>query len=122
MNMKGLALASVIFFGANTLLIAYLAPPYNTPYNSRPGSYTGTQLPNQTEVDKEISKEVEERIRDDYYLAPYADNVQIYSLAGRVTLTGRLNSDTVRLRMAEKANGIRGVQSVSNNIEVDKTR
>lgn len=100
-------------------LLAYMAPPYT---QMRPGAYSNTQLPNYTEEDKAITREIQGSINDDYYLAPYSPNIEIYTLDGYVTLTGRLNSDTVRLRMGDKAKMARGVKLVNNNIEVEKTK
>lgn len=96
-----------------------MAPPYST---MRPGAYSNTQLPNQTEEDKSITNEIDALIKDDSELAQYSPNVQIYTIDGFVTLSGRLNSDRIKLRMGDKAKLARGVRMVNNNIEVEKTR
>jgi len=100
-------------------LLAYMAPPYT---QMRPGAYSNTQMPNYTEDDKAITREIQASINDDYELAPYSPNVEIYTLDGFVTLSGRLNSDTARLRMGDKAKMTSGVKLVNNNIEVEKTK
>ncbi len=113
---------AILLMGSSTLAAQTVIYNYQNPYDQnpyyQPYSYSPTQnYANQKESDQQIVQEIEARIRDDHYLAPYGNSIQIYSLDGTVTLTGRLESDSIRLRMGDKAK-VRGVRQVINNIEV----
>lgn len=105
--------------------LIYYQPNYNqsTQYDQARGYPSDSLiLPNQALDDKAISRKIELEIRIDPSLGPYADMIQVQTLHGDVVLTGRLDSDRIRLGMERKAKGVRGVRQVYNNIELYTTR
>lgn len=105
--------------------VIYYQPNYSqsTQYDEARGYPSETLiLPNQVLDDKAITKKIETEIRMDSTLGPYADMIQVQTLNGDVVLTGRLDSDRIRLGMERKAKNVRGVKKVYNSIELYTTR
>lgn len=91
--------------------IGYQAPPLDRP------KYIRTEDPR----DHEITQEIRQKILDDYYLAPYSDQVSIQTQNGIVVLNGYLRSHRIKLSMEDKARQVKGVKRIDNNIAVDPT-
>lgn len=116
---------SFLMMNTGLQAVIYYQPNYNqsTQYDEARGYPSDSLLlPNQTLEDKAITKKIETEIRLDSILGPYADMVQVQTLFGDVVLTGRLDSDRIRLGMERKAKMIRGVRHVYNHIELYTTR
>lgn len=67
-------------------------------------------------ADADTTAAVRQRLGADAVLARHGIGVSTYK--GRVTLTGTVESYTVRNRAGELASGVAGVTSVDNRIEV----
>ncbi|CDZ81681.1 putative periplasmic or secreted lipoprotein [Candidatus Rubidus massiliensis] len=103
---------SLIFL--NFGLFSFQAPPITT----MRGGVNNAFLPNQLPSDRRISTEIQQKFRNDYYTGPYASFVQVYTIAGVVTLAGRLDNDRIKLQMEQKAKQVYGVREVINDIEI----
>jgi len=94
--------------------------PDNTGVNARDRSDGGLTATDQgaSDSDREISRSVRNAImgRDD--LSTTAKNIKIITREGKVTLRGPVNSEVEQKAMAEIAQGISGVTSVDNQLEV----
>lgn len=82
------------------------------------GGWNNSLQPNQLASDKAITEEITKAIKNDDSTAPYADSIHVYTIAGVVTLSGRIDSQAAKLAIGEKPFGKSGVKQVINDIEV----
>lgn len=95
----------------NHSLMAYQAPPVD----ARPF------IPAEHPYDRFITQELQRKMREDYYLAPYVDQIYISTTNGVITLTGTIDSSAIRLKIEQKARNISRVRQVINNIYLNPT-
>lgn len=102
---------------------------YYNPYNQVPpfnqNYYDSANIPiypNKTPEEKLLTERVEAVFLDDPILAPYAYNIEVYTLGNEVTLSGLVDSDRIKLRAETKAKNLLGVKKVINLINVEKTK
>lgn len=102
---------AITLFLLEGLAIAYMAPPLDRP------RYIQVESPN----DHEMTEQLRQSIKNDYYLAPYYDQINISTQGGIITLNGYLNSYAIRLRLEQFANRVPRVRKVVDNTQVDPT-
>ena len=71
-----------------------------------------------TKADVEITRAIRKSIMDKDQLSVSAKNVKIITTDGKVTLRGPVNSDDEQRTIATLAQGVPGVTSVDNQLEV----
>jgi osmotically-inducible protein OsmY len=109
-----LILFASLFFMLGSIAEGFVAPPVD----QMRGGLNNSLFPNQQESDQYITKSIQDALAQDYYLAPYKNSIEIYTIAGVVTLAGRLDSDAIKLKIGQKVRNVEGVKRVYNNIEV----
>ncbi len=95
-------------------LSGYQAPPIDV----MRGAENNMLYPNQTPRDRTTSEDILRLYQKDYYLSVWADSVQIDTINGIVTLSGRAPSQQIRLRLEQKAKQGKGAKQVINNLDV----
>jgi osmotically-inducible protein OsmY len=73
-----------------------------------------------TESDREITRQIRRTITSNDQLSSNAKNVKIITANGKVTLRGPVKSDQEKQTIATAAQGVAGVSSVDNQIEVEQ--
>ena len=127
--MKKIFLIFLLTLATSSPVYSYYSNQYNTvppvgpsPFPAPSQSTVVPAYPNRTPQDKALTQIIESAFREDPILAPYATNIEIYTLDGEVTLAGLVDSDRIKLRAESKAKLIRGVRRVYNEIYVEKTK
>lgn len=113
-KMRQLFICGMICFLAEQAGECFQAPPID----QMRGGQNNNLFPNETASDQEITQKIKDAMREDYYLAPYVDNIEIYTISGVVTISGRMTSSAIKLKITKKAQNVEGVRHVYNNIEI----
>jgi len=94
--------------------------PDNTGINARDRSEDALTATDQggSESDREISRNIRKGIMAKDDLSTTAKNIKIITKEGKVTLRGPVNSESEQKAIAEIAQGVTGVTSVDNQLEV----
>ena len=77
-----------------------------------------TQSPRQQVEDVRITTEIKSKIAQDDMLSSLI-NVKVNTTNGIVTLAGQVESANVKERVGQTAAGIRGVEGVNNNLQIE---
>lgn len=72
--------------------------------------------------DLDITDTIQRKIRDDYDLEKYADNIGVYTYDGYVTLTGIVDSHQARIKLEQVARTASGVRNVDMHVDVNTTK
>ena len=94
--------------------------PDNTGVNKRDRAEDALTATDQggSESDREISRSIRKEIMGKDDLSTTAKNIKIITRDGKVTLRGPVNSEAEQKAIAEIAQGVAGVSSVDNQLEV----
>ena len=71
-------------------------------------------------ADTSLAQKIHQDIAADSDLSPYAQNVKVVALNGKVILKGKVTSDSERQKIIDKVTGEAGVTDVDNKLEVKK--
>lgn len=105
-------------------VIYYQHAPYQTSSyeEAKEVSPHSLLLSPQSLEDNEIIKKIESDLHADRDIKPFIDKIQVQSLRGEVTLSGRLESGRLRLYIEKKVKNVRGVKKINNEIELYQTK
>lgn len=110
------------FLITSILLISSTGFAYQAPPTTPPQTNVVQIIPNSRSAkDDEITAAIEKRIREDYFLAPYLEQIIITTNNGVVTMTGTIGSYNARLQLEKKARDVTGVKQVIMNVDVNTT-
>lgn len=93
---------------------------YDTPVNTRDrDSRVGTSM-NQSDVDadSQITQSIREAIVQDNGISPNGKNIRIITVERIVTLRGPVATPEEKANLQKKAENVRGVKKVNNQLEV----
>jgi osmotically-inducible protein OsmY len=95
------------------------APPATpTPGASESKTTTSGHPTTMSDADRALAQRVEQTLREDTELASAAQNVQVHSNNGQVTLMGSVNSQQEKTALGNKAQQVTGVTKVDNQLTV----
>jgi hyperosmotically inducible protein len=102
---------------------AYNKEPDNTGRNVRDRSTNALTSGDQggSESDREMTRQIRRAINSNDQLSTTAKNIKIITVNGQVTLRGPVNSEQEQKTIATIAQGITGVTSLNNQLEVKTT-